>query len=105
MSKRRARLQRRVVITGLGAVTPIGTGAGGLWDGVLRGESAVRTLTRFDASMFRSRLAAEVHDFRPEDSIEPRRAKRLERFSQLAIVATQQAVADSGLDVRAMPEQ
>jgi 3-oxoacyl-[acyl-carrier-protein] synthase II len=103
--RRTRREPRRVVITGIGAVTPIGSGADGLWDGVLRGESAVRPISRFDASPFRSRLAAEIEDFRPEDCIEPRRAKRLERFSQLAIVATQQAVADSGLDLRTLRER
>ena len=92
--------RRRVVITGLGAVTPIGNGAGGLWAGVLRGVSAVRRVTRFDASVFRSQLAAEIDDFRPEDSLDPRRAKRLDRFSQLAVVGAQQAVADSGLVLR-----
>jgi len=104
-TSRQQRARRRVVITGIGAVTPIGSGADGLWHGVTCGRSAVRAITRFDASLFRSRLAAEIDDFRPEDSIEPRRAKRLERFSQLAIVASQQAVADSGLDVRGMPER
>ncbi|HUG14600.1 MAG TPA: beta-ketoacyl-[acyl-carrier-protein] synthase family protein [Thermomicrobiales bacterium] len=89
--------RRRVVITGIGAVTPIGHGVDGLWNGVLRGETAVRRVSRFDASPFRSQLAAEIDDFQPEDFLEPRRARRLERFSQLAIVASQQAVADSGL--------
>src|SRR4051794_6711090 len=86
---------RRIVITGLGAVTPLGSGADGLWAGVLRGVSAVRAVTRFDAAEFRSRLAAEVDDFNPEDFLEPRRARRLERFSQLAIAASQQALADA----------
>jgi 3-oxoacyl-[acyl-carrier-protein] synthase II len=89
---------RRVVVTGIGAVTPIGNGADGLWQGVLRGESAVRRVTRFDPSMFRSHLAAEVSDFQPEDYLEPRRARRLERFSQLAVAASQQALADSGFE-------
>jgi 3-oxoacyl-[acyl-carrier-protein] synthase II len=99
MTHERDNARRRVVVSGLGAVTPIGTGADGLWAGVLGGVSAVRRLTRFDASAFRSQLAAEIVDFRPEDSLDPRRAKRLDRFSQLAVVAAQQAVADSGLEL------
>lgn len=91
--------RRRVVITGIGAITPIGNGIQGLWDGVMRGKSAVRRVTRFDPSPFRSHLAAEIDDFNAEDFLDPRRTKRLERFSQLAVVASQQAVADSGLDV------
>lgn len=91
-------MSRRVVVTGIGAVTPIGQGANGLWEGVRRGRSAVRHLTRFDASTFPSRIAAEIDGFAVEDFIDPRRARRLDRFSQLAIVAAQQAVADAGLD-------
>lgn len=98
------RERRRVVITGIGAVTPIGHGVDGLWCGVLRGETAVRRVTRFDPGPFRSQLAAEIDDFQPEDFLEPRRARRLERFSQLAIVASQQAVADSGLVPEHDPE-
>lgn len=89
---------RRVVVTGIGAVTPIGSGADGLWCGVQRSTSAVTRVTRFDPSMFRSHLAAEVSDFQPDDFLEPRRAKRLDRFSQLAVAASQQALADSGFD-------
>lgn len=96
--------RRRVVITGIGAITPIGHGIDGLWNGVLRGQTAVRRVSRFDPSSFRSQLAAEIDDFQPEDFLEPRRARRLERFSQLAVVASQQAVADSGLTPSAGPE-
>ena len=93
------RRQRRVVITGIGALTPIGHGAAGLWAGVQRNVSAVRAITRFDASPFRSRMAAEIDDFCAEDTLEPRRARRLERFSQLAVVAAQQALADGAMEV------
>lgn len=96
--------RRRVVITGIGAITPIGNGIQGLWDGVVRGETAVRRITRFDPSPFRSHLAAEIDDFNADDFLDPRRAKRLERFSQLAVVASQQAVADSGIDVSRHPD-
>jgi 3-oxoacyl-[acyl-carrier-protein] synthase II len=97
--------RRRVVITGIGAVTPIGNGADGLWQGVTDGQTAVRRISRFDPSPFRSQLAAEIDGFQAEDFLDPRRARRLERFSQLAVVASQQAVADSGLDIAAAPER
>jgi 3-oxoacyl-[acyl-carrier-protein] synthase II len=71
----------------------------GLWDGVLRGKSAVRLVSRFDASPFRSRLAAEIDDadFDPVTYLEPRRARRLDRFSQLAVAASLQAIGDARL--------
>ena len=68
--------RRRVVITGIGAVTPIGLTRGGLWAGLREQRSAVRSLTRFDPSIFRSHNAAEVNDFVPHDHMEARRAKR-----------------------------
>ncbi|HTT68057.1 MAG TPA: beta-ketoacyl-ACP synthase II [Gemmatimonadales bacterium] len=88
---------RRVVVTGVGCVTPIGTGADGLWDGLRARRSAVRTITRFDPTPFRSRIAAEIPDFRPLDFLEQRRARRLDRFSQLAVVAARLALADAAL--------
>lgn len=90
---------RRVVITGVGAITPIGTGVGALWEGLRRRESAVGCITRFDPSMFRSRMAAEVRDFHPADHIEERRIRRLDRFSQFSIAATRMALADAEIDV------
>src|SRR5919202_235352 len=89
--------QQRVVITAIGAITPIGSGVDGLWAGVLRGASAVRRLTRFDPSPFRSQLAAEIDDFDPGAYLEPRRARRLDRYSQLAVAASLQALAGGGL--------
>jgi 3-oxoacyl-[acyl-carrier-protein] synthase II len=90
----------RVIISGIGAITPIGSGVDGLWDGVLRGRSAVRSATRFDASPFRSRLAAEINDFDPENFMAPRRARRLDRFSQFSVAASVQALADAHLTRR-----
>jgi 3-oxoacyl-[acyl-carrier-protein] synthase II len=90
--------QRRVVITGIGAITPIGLGVEGLWQGLIRRESAVRCITRFDPSMFKSRIAGEVTDFLPSDHLEERRVKRLDRFSQFSVAATRMALADAQLD-------
>jgi len=88
---------RRVVVTGIGAVTPIGTAAAGLWEGLEARTSAVRTISRFDPARFRSRMAAEIPDFRPQDHLDAKRAKRLDRFSQLAVTSARLAVADAEL--------
>ena len=93
--------RRRVVITGIGAVTPIGTTKEGLWAGLLAQRSAVGTLTRFDPSPFRSHNAAEVPDFRASDHLDARRAKRLDRFGQFSVVASRMAMADSGINMAA----
>ncbi|HVH08188.1 MAG TPA: beta-ketoacyl-ACP synthase II [Gemmatimonadales bacterium] len=90
--------ERRVVITGVGAVTPIGTGADGVWAGLTARSSAVRELTRFDPTPFRSKIAAEIPDFRPLDHLEAKRARRLDRFSQLAVTSARFALADARLD-------
>ena len=92
------RNRRRVVITGIGAVTPIGTGVGGLWAGLREERSAVGPVTRFDPSPFRSHVAAEVRDFVPSDFMEGKRAKRLDRFGQFSVVAARLALEDAGID-------
>lgn len=92
---------RRVVITGVGAITPIGTTGTGMWDGLTRQQSAVTALTRFDPTPFRSHNAAEVNDFVPTDHLEQRKVKRLDRFSQFSVVGAQMALADSELDLAA----
>lgn len=90
--------RRRVVITGVGAVTPIGTAVDGLWEGLVARRSAVRTLSRFDPAPFRSKIAAEIPDFRPQDFLEAKRVKRLDRFSQLAVTCARLALADAALE-------
>ncbi|HEU4763833.1 MAG TPA: beta-ketoacyl-[acyl-carrier-protein] synthase family protein [Gemmatimonadales bacterium] len=90
---------RRVVITGIGAVTPIGTGAEGLWTGLRARRSAVGRVTRFDPAPFRTQVAGEVPDFRPADFLEERRIRRLDRCSQFALAASRLALADAELDL------
>jgi 3-oxoacyl-[acyl-carrier-protein] synthase II len=90
-------MRRRVVITGIGAITPIGSGGEGLWAGIRRGESAGRPITRFDPATFRSRIAAEANDFDPLDYMGARRARRLDRFSQLSVAISRQALEDAVL--------
>jgi len=91
---------RRVVITGIGAITPIGLGVDGLWAGLRRRTSAVRCITRFDPTAFKSHVAGEVPDFVASDHIEERRARRLDRYSQFTIAATRMALTDAALDLR-----
>ncbi|MFL5486277.1 MAG: beta-ketoacyl-ACP synthase II [Gemmatimonadaceae bacterium] len=91
--------RRRVVITGIGPITPIGTTRDGFWDGLQHQRSAVRSLTRFDPSQFRSHNAAEINDFVPTDHLDNKRAKRLDRFAQFSVVAAQLALADAELDL------
>jgi 3-oxoacyl-[acyl-carrier-protein] synthase II len=95
--KRKARRRRRVVVTGLGAITPVGVTQRGLWAGIRARKSAVRSLTRFDPSEFRSHIAAEVRDFVPEEFLDRKRARRLDRFGQFAVVSAQMAVLDAEL--------
>jgi 3-oxoacyl-[acyl-carrier-protein] synthase II len=92
-------MRRRVVVTGIGAITPIGITGRTLWDGVRAERSAVRSLTRFDPSIFRSHNAAEVNDFVPSDHLEAKRAKRLDRFGQFSVVAARQALDDASIDL------
>ncbi|MBA3450926.1 MAG: beta-ketoacyl-[acyl-carrier-protein] synthase family protein [Chloroflexia bacterium] len=92
--------QRRVAITGLGPITPIGNGVDGLWDGVRRGTSAVKGISRFDPAGFSSRVAAEA-DFEPLDFMTPKKAHRLDRFSQIALASALMALADAGLTAAA----
>lgn len=93
------RHERRVVITGIGAITPIGLGRDGLWDGLQARRSAVGALTRFDPSIFRSHTAAEVNTFVAEDHLEARRARRLDRFGQFSVAAARMALEDARLDL------
>lgn len=88
---------RRVVVTGIGAVTPIGQGKEALWAGVRRGVSAVAPITRFDASPFRSRIAAQIDDFDPEAWAPAKVARRMDRYSLLGLAAATMAARDANL--------
>ncbi len=91
--------QRRVVVTGIGLVTPIGTGTEKTWNNLLNGKSGVAAITRFDASGFASQIAAEVKDFEALDHFDKKSAKHLDLFVQYAIVAARMAVEDSALSI------
>ncbi|MDB5058190.1 MAG: 3-oxoacyl-(acyl-carrier-protein) synthase 2 [Chloroflexi bacterium] len=89
---------RRVAITGIGAVTPIGSGRAGLWAGVTRGASAVDSISRFDPSPFSCQVAAEVRDFAPRDHLPHKLVHRLDRYAQFAVTAAIMAMTDGKLD-------
>jgi len=89
---------RRVVVTGLGAVTPLGLTVAETWQGLLAGRSGVGPITSFDASPYPSRIAGEVKGFEPTDHLPFKEARRMSRASQLAVAAAQQAIADAGLE-------
>ena len=97
---------RRVVVTGLGALSPLGHSVDALWSGLLAGTSGAGPITKFDASDVRSKIACEVKDFDPDDYLDGKQARRQDLFSQYGLVVTQQAFDDAGLDTDALsPEE
>lgn len=90
---------RRVVITGVGAVSPLGTGNQKNWDALVNGRSGIGLITRFDASTFPVKVAGEVKDFDPEQFIEKKEVKKMDLFIQYAMAAAQFAMDDSGLQI------
>ena len=91
-------MERRVVITGLGAITPIGNDVNSFWNGIKEGKCGIDKITKFDTTDFKVKLAAEVKEYNPEDYFERREAKRLDMFSQYAMIASREAWKDSKLD-------
>ena len=91
-------MKRRVVVTGLGMVIPQGVGVDGVWEKICEGVSAVGPITKFDASAFETRIAAEIRDFDPTDFIDPKEARKMDAFIQYAVAAAKVALEDSGLE-------
>ena len=91
-------MERRVVITGLGALTPIGNNTEEFWNGIKEGKCGVDEIKSFDITNFKVKLAAELKGYNPEDYFDKREAKRLDKFSQYAMIAAREAWKDSGLD-------
>jgi|TARA_B110001452_G_scaffold37574_1_gene28744 3-oxoacyl-[acyl-carrier-protein] synthase II len=89
---------KRVVVTGLGALTPVGHTAEETWTNLLAGKSGAGPITRFDASLFKTHFACEVKDFVPNDLLDRKEARRMDRFTQFGMVVADEAIADSGLD-------
>ena len=93
-------MKRRVVVTGLGCITPIGTGLNTFWEALLAGKSGIDYITRFDTTDYPTKIAAEVKDFVPENHIDKKEVKKMDRFTQLAVAASQLAVADAELKLQ-----
>ncbi len=89
---------KRVVVTGLGAVTPLGNTVSDYWNGLINGVSGAARITRFDPTKFKTQFACEVKNFKPEDHFDRKEARKLDAYSHYGIVSAQQAFADSGLD-------
>ncbi|MCF8020198.1 MAG: beta-ketoacyl-ACP synthase II [Vallitaleaceae bacterium] len=92
-------MSRRVVVTGIGAITPIGNNVDQFWSALKEGVSGVDMITQFDASDYPVKIAAELKDYNPKDFLDRKDAKRMERFSQFAVIAAGEALAMSGLEV------
>jgi len=96
---------KRVVVTGVGAVTPIGETVDATWDSMLHGRGGIARITRFDPSPYESQMAGEVKDFDPTKYMDRKDARRTDRFAQLAVAAASQALTDSTVDVAKEPER
>ncbi|MCI7120006.1 beta-ketoacyl-ACP synthase II [Prevotella sp.] len=90
---------KRVVVTGLGAVTPLGNNAEDTWNNLVAGVSGAAPITQFDASQFKTQFACEVKDLKVNDYIDRKEARKMDRYAQLAMISAMQAVQDSGMDL------
>lgn len=95
---------RRVVVTGLGAITPVGNNVDEFWDGLISGKCGIDEITLFDTTNFKVKLAGEVKNFNVEDHFDRREAKRLDRFSHFALVAARELMKDSSLDINSIDQ-
>ncbi|GAB6088272.1 beta-ketoacyl-ACP synthase II [Alkaliphilus crotonatoxidans] len=95
-------MRRRVVVTGIGCVTPIGTGKEEFWSSLLAGKSGIDYITRFDTVDYPTKIAAEIKDFNPEDYIDKKELKKMDRFTQLAVAASRMAMEDANLKLESL---
>ena len=91
--------KRRVVVTGLGIISPVGNSVSTAWDNVLAGRSGIGRITRFDPAAYRSQIAGEVRDFQVTDYIAPKEVRRMDAFTHYGVAASAQALKDSGIEV------
>ncbi len=97
-------MERRVVVTGLGAITPIGNNVNEFWEGIVNGKCGIDNITLFDTTNFKVKLAGEVKGFNPEEVLDKKASKRLDRYAQLAMVASKEAMKDSKIDMSKIDE-
>lgn len=98
-------MRRKVVVTGMGAVTPLGNDVASFWNGLVAGKNGIDFITRFDTSAYKVKLAAEVKDFHPADYMEKSQIRKTDLFCQYAMAAAAQAMDDSGISGRIEPER
>ncbi|NOR52800.1 MAG: beta-ketoacyl-[acyl-carrier-protein] synthase II, partial [Candidatus Aminicenantes bacterium] len=89
--------EHRVVVTGLGVVTPVGVGLEEFWEGLKAGRNGVSRVTHFDPTDFSSQMAAEVNDFDPKEWVDAKSVRRMDRFTQFSLASSKMALEDSGL--------
>lgn len=97
--------RKRVVVTGLGAITPVGNSVSEVWENLKQGKNGIAPITRFDTENYKAKLAAEVKDFDPMEYLERNEVLRTDRYAQFAVAAAQQAVSDSGIEGKVVPER
>ena len=90
---------KRVVVTGMGAVTPIGNNVEEFWDGIKKNKVGIGEITKFDVSEYKCKMGAEVKDFDPKQYMDPKAARRMEPFCQYAVAATGEAIKNAGIDL------
>src|ERR1700733_15045478 len=96
---------KRVVVTGLGALTPLGNSVAAFWQNIVDGKSGAGPITKFDTTKFKTHFACEVKGFRAEDYFEKKEIKKYDVFAQYAVAASDQAIRDAGLDFAQMDER
>ena len=89
---------KRVVVTGLGAITPLGNDVKTTWESLINGVSGAGPITLFDTEKFKTKFACEVKGFNPEDYFDRKEARKIDRYAQFALIAAREAIVDSGLD-------
>ncbi len=95
-------MERRVVVTGMGAITPIGNNVNELWEGIKEKKCGIDKITLFDTEGYKVKIAAEVKNFNPEEHFDRKAAKRMDRFSHFALIAAREAIKDSKLDLESI---
>ena len=92
-------MTKRVVVTGLGIISPVGIGKDSFWKSLLEGKNGIGKITLFDAAEYSAQIAGEVTDFEPTDYLDRKDARHMDRYAQFAVVAAQLAIKDAGLDL------
>ena len=95
-------MSNRVVITGMGAITPIGIGKENFWKALIEGKNGIKRITHFDPTDYPSQIAAEVNDFNSEDYMDKKDAKRMDHYTQFSLAASKLAIADAKIDLESV---